>query len=135
MEANLKQIGQNLIFTLDGNVSSKKFENKEDREQVKSLYEEFKSAGIKKRKDSLIKQILKFFTKEQEKKKESEKIVKKVSKKIDKNAKQSKTNIDKLEKENKELKEKLKNLENKTEVKQKTSNSTRNTYGGEHNRY
>lgn len=119
MEASLKQIGQNLILVVDGVTHTKKFSEKEDRENVKSLFEGFKNEKNRRKQESAIKNILKMFTAVTEKAKETEKVKKKIVKKVEKETKQN--TISKLEEENKKLRQQLSDLESKSNVKQTPS--------------
>lgn len=119
MEASLKQIGQNLILVVDGVTHTKKFSEKEDCENVKSLFEGFKNEKNRRKQESAIKNILKMFTAVTEKAKETEKVKKKIVKKVEKETKQN--TISKLEEENKKLRQQLSDLESKSNVKQTPS--------------
>lgn len=127
MEISLKQVGQNLILTIDGETITKRVEDKELREKLKEKVVFAANSKSKKAKEKLVKVLLKEFnaktTEAESKKKMLADSVKKVAKRKSKEEKKGKAatitkaeqkelrSVEELVKENAELQKRIKELE------------------------
>lgn len=127
MEISLKQVGQNLILTIDGETITKRVEDKELREKLKEKVVFAANSKSKKAKEKLVKVLLKEFnaktTEAESKKKMLADFVKKVAKRKSKEEKRGKAatitkaeqkelrSVEELVKENAELQKRIKELE------------------------
>jgi len=127
MEISLKQVGQNLILTIDGETITKRVEDKELREKLKEKVVFATNSKSKKAKEKLVKVLLKEFhaktTEAEDKKKLLADSVKKVAKRKSKEEKRGKAatitkaeqkelrSVEELVKENAELQKRIKELE------------------------
>lgn len=127
MEISLKQVGQNLILTIDGETITKRVEDKELRDKLKEKVVFAANSKSKKAKEKLVKVLLKEFnaktTEAESKKKMLADSVKKVAKRKSKEEKKGKAatitkaeqkelrSVEELVKENAELQKRIKELE------------------------
>lgn len=127
MEISLKQVGQNLILTIDGETITKRVEDKELREKLKEKVVFAANSKSKRAKEKLVKVLLKEFnaktTEAESKKKMLADSVKKVAKRKSKEEKKGKAatitkaeqkelrSVEELVKENAELQKRIKELE------------------------
>lgn len=127
MEISLKQVGQNLILTIDGETITKRVEDKELRDKLKEKVVFAANSKSKKAKEKLVKVLLKEFsaktTKAEEQKKMLADSVKKVAKRKSKEEKKGNAatitkaeqkelrSVEELVKENAELQKRIKELE------------------------
>lgn len=127
MEISLKQVGQNLILTIDGDTITKRVADKELREKLKEKVVFAANSKSKRAKEKLVKVLLKEFnaktTEAEEKKKMLADSVKKVAKRKSKEEKRGKAatitkaeqkelrSVEELVKENAELQKRIKELE------------------------
>lgn len=127
MEISLKQVGQNLILTIDGETITKRVEDKELRDKLKEKVVFAANSKSKRAKEKLVKVLLKEFsaktTKAEEQKKMLADSVKKVAKRKSKEEKKGNAatitkaeqkelrSVEELVKENAELQKRIKELE------------------------
>ena len=135
MEVSIKQIGQNLILNLEGEVYTKRVEDKVERESIKSLVKQGLESKSKAAKSKIAKLLKSKFTSSTKQVKEKESILKTAAKKIAKKVTTATTkkvannskevSVDKtikdLKLENEKLKEELEKLKAKEEEKPKAS--------------
>jgi hypothetical protein len=132
-EIKIKQVGQNLFVTIDNDkVLTKKFDTKEERENVKSLVTAYTQKPTKKQYDVIVKLMTVNTVKEKEKKVIEKKIAKQATKKLESKPKITKEaeEIAKLIEENKALKAQLKAQSSKIEEEAKKVKPVRRS--GEH---
>lgn len=135
MEVSIKQIGQNLILNLEGEIYTKRVEDKVERESIKSLVKQGLESKSKAAKSKIAKLLKSKFTSSTKQVKEKESILKTAAKKIAKKVTTTTTkkavknskevSVDKtirdLKLENEKLKEELEKLKAKEEEKPKAS--------------
>jgi hypothetical protein len=121
-EIKIKQVGQNLFVTIDNDkVLTKKFDTKEERDNVKALVTAYTQKPTKKQYDVIVKLMTVNTVKEKEKKVIEKKIAKQATKKLESKPKITKEaeEIAKLIEENKALKAQLKAQSSKIEEQAK----------------